>query len=83
MRASEFIAALAADPIPTPIRLGRRVAAALVIGVVSSLALYLLLLGPRPDIAEAARTVRFCLKFVELARVRLAVASADAAARPP
>ncbi len=66
MRTSEFIAALAADPIPTPIRLGRRIAAALVIGVVGSLALYLLLLGPRPDIAEAARTVRFCLKFVDL-----------------
>ena len=65
MRTSELIAALAADPIPTPIQLGRRVAAALVIGVVSSLALYLLLLGPRPDIAEAARTVRFCLKFVD------------------
>ena len=65
MRTSEFIGALAADPIPTPIRLGRRIAAALVIGVVGSLALYLLLLGPRPDIAEAARTVRFCLKFVD------------------
>ena len=65
MRTSEFIAALAADPIPTPIRLGRRIAAALVIGVVGSLALYLLLLGPRPDIAEATRTVRFCLKFVD------------------
>jgi hypothetical protein len=48
VRTSEFIAALAADPIPEPIRLGRRVAAALVIGLVGSVALYGLLLGPRP-----------------------------------
>ena len=55
MRTSEFIAALAADPVPEPIRLGRRVAAALAIGFVGSVAIYLLLLGPRPDIAAAAR----------------------------
>jgi hypothetical protein len=65
VRTSEFIAALAADPIPEPIRLGRRVAAALVIGLVGSVALYVLLLGPRPDIAEACMTMRFWLKFVD------------------
>ena len=65
MRTSEFIAALAADPVPEPIRLGRRVAAALAIGFVGTLAIYALLLGPRPDIAEAVRTVRFNLKFVD------------------
>lgn len=65
MRTSELIAALAADPVPEPIRIGRRVAAALVIGVVCSVALYFLLLGPRPDIAAAANTVRFWLKFVD------------------
>jgi len=53
VKTSEFIAALSADPIPEPIRLGRRVAAALVIGLVGSAALYVLLLGPRPDIAAA------------------------------
>ncbi len=53
MRTSEFIAALAADPVPEPIRLGRRVAVALVTGLVGSLALYDLLLRPRPDIDEA------------------------------
>ena len=65
MRTSEFIAALAADPVPEPIRLGRRVAVALVIGLVGSLALYGLLLRPRPDIDEAMRTMRFGLKFVD------------------
>ena len=65
MRTSELIAALAADPVPEPIRLGRRVAAALVIGLVGSVALYGLLLGPRPDIAAACGTMRFWLKFVD------------------
>ncbi len=65
MKTSEFIAALTADPIPEPIRLGRRVAVALVIGLVGSLTIYALLMGPRPDIADAARTVRFNLKFVD------------------
>ncbi len=65
MRTSEFIAALAADPVPEPIRLGRRVAAALVIGFVASLALYCLLLCPRPDIAAASETMRFPLKFID------------------
>lgn len=65
MRTSELIAALAADPVPEPIRLERRVVAALVIGFIGSVAIYALLLGPRPDIAEAVRTVRFNLKFVD------------------
>jgi hypothetical protein len=65
VKTSEFIAVLTADPVPEPIRLGRRVAVALVIGLVGSLAIYALLMGPRPDIAEAAKTVRFNLKFVD------------------
>jgi hypothetical protein len=65
MRTSEFIAALAADPVPEPIRLGRRVAAALALGFIGSLAIYALFLGPRPDIASAVQTVRFNLKFVD------------------
>jgi hypothetical protein len=65
VRTSELIAALSADPVPEPIRLGRRVAAALVIGLVGSVALYGLLLGPRPDIAAACGTMRFWLKFVD------------------
>ena len=53
MKTSEFIAALAADPVPEPIRLGRRIVAALAIGFLGSLAIYGLLMGPRPDIAAA------------------------------
>jgi hypothetical protein len=65
VRTSDFIAVLAADAVPEPIRLGRRVAAALAIGFIVSVAIYALLMGPRPDIAEAVRTVRFNLKFVD------------------
>jgi hypothetical protein len=65
MRTSELIAALAADPIPEPIRLGRRVAAGLALGLIGSLAIYTALMGPRPDIADAIQTVRFNLKFVD------------------
>ena len=65
MKTSEFIAALAADPVPKPIRLGRRVAAALAIGFAGSVALYFLLLGPRPDVVAACRSMRFWLKFVD------------------
>ena len=64
MKTSELIAALAADPVPEPIRLGRRVVAALAIGFLGSLAIYFLRLGPRPDIAAACDTMRFWLKFV-------------------
>ena len=65
MRTSELIAVLAADPVPEPIQIGRRVAVALMIGFVGSLAIFALLSEPRPDIAAAARTVRFDLKFVD------------------
>ena len=65
MRTYEFIAALTADPVPEPIRLGRRIAAALAIGFLGSLAIYFLRLGPRPDIAAASGTMRFWLKFVD------------------
>ncbi|HEY1864073.1 MAG TPA: DUF1109 domain-containing protein [Roseiarcus sp.] len=65
MKTSELIAALTADPIPEPIRLGRRVAVALVIGFAGSVALYWLMLGPRPDVAAACETMRFWMKFVD------------------
>ena len=71
MRTSELIAALTADPVPEPIRLGRRVALALLVGVAASVALYGLLLGPRPDVAAAAGTMRFWLKFVDSAAFAL------------
>ncbi len=65
MKTSELIAALSADPTPEPIRLGRRVAVALVVGLALSVALYGLFLGPRPDVAAASETMRFWLKFVD------------------
>jgi hypothetical protein len=71
VKTSEFIAALAADPVPEPIRLGRRVAVALALGLAASIALYWLMLGPRPDVAAAADTIRFWLKFVDSAAFAL------------
>jgi hypothetical protein len=65
VKTSEFIAALTADPIPEPIRLGRRVAIALIIGLAASVALYWVMLGPRPDVAAACDTMRFWMKFVD------------------
>ena len=65
MRTSEFITALAADPIPEPVRLDRRVVIALVVGLAVSVALYFLLLGPRPDVAAAADTMRFWMKIAD------------------
>ena len=65
VRTSELIAALAADPVPEHIRLDRRIAVGLGVGLLGALALYMLIVGPRPDIAAAAHTVRFGLKFVD------------------
>jgi hypothetical protein len=65
VKTSELIAALAADPVPEPIRLGRRVALALVVGLAASVAIYCFMLGPRPDVAAAADTMRFWMKFVD------------------
>jgi hypothetical protein len=71
VRTSELISALAADPVPEPIRLGRRVALALGVGLAASVALYWLMLGPRPDVVAAADTMRFWLKFVDSAAFAL------------
>ena len=65
MRTLEFIAALAADPRPEPIRIGRRFATALALGLAGALVLYGLIVGPRPDLMAAIGTVRFDLKFVD------------------
>jgi hypothetical protein len=61
MRTSEFISLISADPVLEPIRLGRRIVAALAIGFLGSLAIYAVLMGPRPDIAAACMTMRFWL----------------------
>jgi len=65
MKTADLINSLAADSVPPPIHLGRRVSLALALGAAVSLAVFMAMLGPRPDIAEAARTVRFDLKFVD------------------
>jgi hypothetical protein len=65
MKTADLINSLAADPITPPIHLGRRVTLALALGAAVSLALFMAALGPRPDFAAAARTVRFDLKFVD------------------
>lgn len=64
MKTSELIAALAADPVPEKVNMGRRFAAALALGLLAALAIWGVLLGPRPDFASAVQTVRFDLKFV-------------------
>ena len=71
MRTSELIAALSADPVPEPIRLGRRLSAALALGLLGALILYLLIVGPRPDFAVALATIRFDLKFLDAAALAL------------
>jgi hypothetical protein len=64
VKTSEFIAALAADPIPERVHFGRRIAAALVVGLLGALLIYAYLVGPRPDFDQAVQTVRFNLKFL-------------------
>ena len=65
MKTADLISALAAEPPPPPLRLGRRVALALVVGAAISAALFMTALGPRHDFAAAAHTMRFDLKFVD------------------
>lgn len=65
MKTADLINALAAEPPPPPLRLGRRVALALVLGAAISAALFMTALGPRHDFAAAAHTMRFDLKFVD------------------
>jgi hypothetical protein len=65
MKTADFINTLAAEPIPEPIHLGRRVVLALALGAAVSVALFAAMLGPRPDVASAMYTVRFDLKFVD------------------
>ena len=65
MKTSDFISALAADAPKPGMPMGRRITLALVAGAVVSLAFFISLLGPRPDIADAMHTLRFDFKFVD------------------
>jgi hypothetical protein len=65
MKTSDLIAALAADAASPAPPLGRRIALAVGVGALVSFALFMTAVGLRPDIAAAAHTVRFDLKFVD------------------
>ena len=66
MRTEDLIAALAADTNAPVVPIGRRLAVcARRSAPWSALALFMTALGPAPDIAEAVRTMRFDLKFVD------------------
>lgn len=76
MRTENLIVALAADhqrPSPT---VGRAIAGAIGLGAVVSFALFMLLLGPRPDLLEALQTWRFDLKLAVVA-LAMAIAAID------
>ncbi len=65
MKTSQLIDALVADPSRRALSLGARFSAALAAGALVSACLFLAAIGPRADIALAAHTVRFDLKFVD------------------
>jgi hypothetical protein len=65
MKTADLIAALAADAPARGISIGRRLAVALLLGAAVSASLFMTALGPRPDIAHAAHTMRFDMKFVD------------------
>ncbi len=65
MRTDDFILALSADARPSGPSLKLRVLLALAIGACVSLAVFMAMLGPRPDIVPAMRTMRFDLKFLD------------------
>ncbi|MBS0273196.1 MAG: DUF1109 family protein [Proteobacteria bacterium] len=63
MKTDDLIASLAADaPAQRPLR--RLFAAAAILGALVACLLFLVTLGPRPDIHQAVHTVRFDFKFV-------------------
>ncbi len=65
MNTNDLISALAADARAREAPIGRALALALGAGALVSLALFLTLIGPRPDVMNAVHTVRFDLKFVD------------------
>lgn len=66
MRTDDLVQALVADRATAAPPLGAQFAWALGAGLVLSAAGFLLVLGPRPDIAGAAGTLRFDIKIVEV-----------------
>ncbi|RDV03460.1 NrsF family protein [Undibacter mobilis] len=66
MRTDDLVQALVADRATAQSPLGAQFAWALGVGLVLSAAGFLLVLGPRADIARAVATVRFDIKIVEV-----------------
>lgn len=64
METHELIKALAADTRRSAMSMGAAWSIAAVIAIAAAAAAFLALLGPRPDIALAAQTLRFPYKFV-------------------
>jgi hypothetical protein len=64
MRTDDLISALAADSTTRRPALDRTWAIALVIGAAIAAVLFFATIGPRPDIAQAAQTIRFDFKFL-------------------
>lgn len=65
MRTSQLLDALVADRSPQSPSLGARFLLALVGGALVSAGLFFAMIGPRADIATAAHTMRFDMKFVD------------------
>ncbi|HLA20625.1 MAG TPA: NrsF family protein [Pseudolabrys sp.] len=65
MRTDDLVHAMVADHAAAQSSLGGRFALAIAVGFAISAVLFWVTLGPRPDIAAAALTVRFDLKIVE------------------
>lgn len=72
MRTDHLLDALVADGATRAAPLGRGFAVALVAGTGVTALSFFALLGPRPDFAAAAETLRFLLKFVETAALAVA-----------
>ncbi len=66
MRTDHLVQALVADRATAQPPIASQLAVALGIGFAISAAVFLLVLGPRPDIAFAATTVRFDVKLVQV-----------------
>jgi hypothetical protein len=78
MRTQDLIDLIAQDSVPAPAT--RRVLGiAIVAGLAIALCIFVMMIGPRPDIAAAAGTMRFLFKFV--VTVALAVTAAGALGR--
>lgn len=74
MKTSQLIDTLVADPSPRGLSLGARFCLALGAGALVSLCFFMATVGPRSDIANAAHTLRFDLKFVDTLALALPAA---------